>query len=282
MSVAKATYRIGKPYTVVARHANFESRGGIHVDGLPQKLGFRGALVLGLVTYGNMSRVLAGHYGEAWLGRAVVEVKFLKPVCEGDRMRIESRAIAGREHEHACEVTACNDTMNGEVSARMESWVPDPFPAPDANAALKPLEFDGDPVERTWDNLVVGRPFRSFRYKPDMETNRFWLGVTGDDLPVYCEGERPPLFPAQIARHVQEASRRQYRSVAGLHSATRVVVRSVLRVGDDIEVLTVPVDKWEKKGNMWTTIYSAISTGGQVCAEVYHTQIFGLRGVSAK
>ena len=281
MSAPADTYDIGKPYTVVAHHATFESRGGIHVDGLPQKLGFRGALVLGLVTYGNMTRALVSRFGEAWLGRAVIEIKFLKPVCEGDRMRIETQAIAGREGERAFTVIACNETMNDEVSARVETWVPDPFPAADANAMLKPIDFDGEPVERTWDNLVIGRPFRSYRYTPTQEINNFWLGVTGDDLSIYQAGGRPALFPSQVVRHVQEASRLQFKSVAGLHSATRAVMRRTLRVGDPIHVVTVPVDKWEKKGNFWATIYSAVCVGDEVCAEVFHTQIFGLRGVSA-
>ena len=40
----------------------------------------------------------------------------------------------------------------------------------------------------------------------------------------------------------------------------------------------MPVDKWDKKGNHWVTIYCAVRTGDQVCAEIYHTQIFKLRG----
>jgi hypothetical protein len=266
---------------VVPHHATFENRGGIHVDGLPQKLGFRGALVLGLVTYGNMSRVLVSQFGEAWLGKAVIETKFLKPVCEGDRMRIESRPIPGRERERAYEVTAYNETMNGEVSARMETSMPDPFPALDANASLKPIEWEGERQPRTWDNQVTGRPFRSFRYTPTQEINQFWLRVTGDDLPVYQQGERPPLFPSQILRHSQEATSHQFKSVAGLHSSSRAVVHRMLRVGDPIQVVSVPLNKWKKKGNNWTTIYSAVRSGDQVCAEVFHTQIFQLRGVDA-
>ncbi|MBI4083977.1 MAG: hypothetical protein HY423_15345 [Candidatus Lambdaproteobacteria bacterium] len=281
MSAQASRYEIGKPYPVVAHHATFEDRGGIHKDGLPQKLGFRAALVLGLVTYGNMTRALVSRFGEEWLGKAVIEVKFLKPVCDGDRMRIESRPIPGRERERAFEVTAYNEAMNGDVSVRMETWLPDPFPALDANAALKPIEWEGERKPRTWDNQVIGQPFRSFRYTPTLETNRFWLGVTGDDLPIYQQGDRPPLFPSQVLRHVQEATAHQFLSVAGLHSSSRAVVRRMLRVGDPIQVVTVPVNKWKKKGNNWTTMYSAVRSGDQVCVEVFHTQIFQLRGVDA-
>ena len=52
----------------------------------------------------------------------------------------------------------------------------------------------------------------------------------------------------------------------------------MLRVGDPIEMLTVPTAKWEKKGNHWVTLYCAVKSAGEVCAEIYHTQIFKLRG----
>ena len=84
------TYDIGKPYTVVAHHANHQSHNRMHQDGLPQKLGFRGPFVLGVANYGTMTRARVSHFGKAWLSRAVIETKFIKPVCEGDCLRIET------------------------------------------------------------------------------------------------------------------------------------------------------------------------------------------------
>ena len=43
-------------------------------------------------------------------------------------------------------------------------------------------------------------------------------------------------------------------------------------------VLTLPVNKWEKKGNQWMTLYACVRAGDQICAELTHTQIFQLRG----
>lgn len=66
------TYDIGKPYTVTAHHVNHLSHNRMHKDGLPQKLGFRGAFVLGVANYGNMTRARVARLGEAWLNRAVI------------------------------------------------------------------------------------------------------------------------------------------------------------------------------------------------------------------
>jgi len=264
-------------YTAVAHHA-LKSYSGMHKEGLPQKLGFRGSFVVGLVIYGNMTRPLVERYGEEWLGHAVVELKLLKPVCDGDRLRIEARPLPGREAERGMEVVAFNETVEGQPAARLETWMPAVLPPVEPHAGLAPAAWEGERLERTWETLVPEQPFRTYRTVPTLDTNRQWTAVIDHALPCYGEGPTPPLHPIQIMRFVQEASNHQFVPGAGVHSGSRAVVRRVLRVGDPLEVLTVPVDKWEKKGNQWTTLYSAVRRAGEVCAEVFHTQIFKLRG----
>ena len=279
---AAQLYDIGKPYNVIAHHAFHDTNNRMHSDGLPQKLGFRGAFVLGVATYGNMTRALVGRYGEEWLGRAVVNVQFLKPVCEGDRLRIETQPMAGREQERAFQVTAYNETMANEVAARMEATTPTPFPAVDAAASLKPNEWEGPVTQRrTWDVVEVNKPYRSLRSTLSTADNETWKRILEDDSPIYYQGDRPPIHPAHVLRQVQLGSTNQYKGDNAVHGSTRAVIHRMLRVGDPIHVLTVPTAKWDKKGNHWVTIYCAVRTGDQVCAEIYHTQIFKLRGAEA-
>lgn len=279
---AAQIYDIGKPYTVIAHHAFHGTSNRMHSDGLPQKLGFRGAFVLGVATYGNMTRALVGRFGEAWLGRAVVEVQFLKPVCEGDRLRIETLPIPGRDKERAFQVTAYNETMANEVAARMQTSTPSPFPAVEPTANLKPNEWEGEVTQRrTWDVVIVDQPYRSLRSTLSTADNEKWKSILEDDLPIYFEGEHPPIHPAHVLRQVQLGSTHQYKGDNAVHGSTKAVIHKMLRVGDAVQVLTVPTAKWDKKGNHWVTIYCAVRTGGQVCAEIFHTQIFKLRGAEA-
>ncbi|RPI42048.1 MAG: hypothetical protein EHM59_18775 [Betaproteobacteria bacterium] len=276
---APQRYEIGRPYTVIAHHASHHSHNRMHSDGLPQKLGFRGAFVLGVANYGNMTRALVSHFGEAWLDRAVVEAKFIKPVCEGDRLRVETIPIPGREREQAFEVTAYNETLDNDVAARVLSAVPDPFPAIDAAAALAPNEWEGPVTQRrTWDNIVIGQAYRSLNLVLSPEDNAYWQGVLEDDLPVYRRGERPPLHPAHVLRLVQLGYNNQFIGDNAVHSSSKAVIRRMLRVGDRVRILTVPIEKWEKKQNHWLTVYCAVHANDEVCAEVYHTQIIKLRG----
>jgi hypothetical protein len=271
-------YDIGKPYRVVAHHASHGSHNRMHKDGLPQKLGFRGAFVLGVANYGNMTRALVVHFGEAWLGRAVIEAKFIKPVCEGDILRIETLPVTGREAEQAYEVTAYNETVGNEVCAHLLNSVPQAFPAPDAAAAAQPNEWDGPVTQRrTWDNIIVGQAYRSLNLTLSTQDNAYWQGVLEDDLPIY-QGERAPLHPAHVLRLVQLGYNNQFIGDNAVHSSTKAVIRNMLRVGDPVHILTLPIDKWEKKQNHWLTIYCAVRSHGEVCAEIYHTQIIKLRG----
>jgi hypothetical protein len=276
------TYEIGRAYTVTAHHASHGSHNRMHKDDLPKQLGFRGAFVLGVAHYGNMTRALVASLGEAWLGRAVVEAKFLKPVCEGDRLRIETLPIAGREAEHAYEVTAYNETTNGEIAAYMTTCEPSPFPAPDAAASAQPNEWEGPVTQRrTWDNIVVGQPYRSLRLTLAAEDNAYWQRVLEDDLDLYRSSERPPLHPSHVLRLVQLGYNNQFIGDNAVHSASKAVIRRMLRIGDAVHVLTLPIAKWEKKANHWLTVYCAIRCRGELCAEVYHTQIIKLRGADA-
>jgi hypothetical protein len=275
-------YDIGTPYYAVAQHPEHTSRNQMHVDGLPQKLGFRGPFVLGVAVYGYMTRALVAKLGEGWLGRAVIEVRFLRPVCAGDRIRIETAAAPGGEAERAYDVTMYNETAGNEVSATMRSSVPDPFPAVDATANEKPNEWEGPVTQtRTWDTVIPGKAYRSLRATLAAADNAQWTRVLDDDLAIYREGERPPVHPAHVLRQVQLGYNNQFIGESAVHASSRAVIRRMLRVGDAVHVLTVPLRKWEKKQNHWLTVYCAVRSGGDVCAEIFHTQIIKLRGAES-
>src|SRR5262245_47217288 len=278
----ESKYEIGRPYRAIARHPEDKPYNKMHEDGLPQKLGFRGAFVLGVALYGYMTRALVGSLSETWLNRAVIEVKFLRPVCPGDRIRMETTAAADDASSQAFDVTMYNETNGNEVSARLRSSLPSPFPGVDATANEKPNEWEGPVTQRrTWDTVVTGKAYRSLRLTLSASDNEFWTNALDDDVPLYRDDGRPPLHPAHVLRLIQLGYSNQFIGESAVHSSSRAVVRRMLRIGDPVHVLTVPLAKWEKKQNHWLTIYCAIRSGEEVCAEVFHTQIIRLRGAEA-
>lgn len=271
------TYEIGKPYVVQAHHALNHTHNRMHADGLPQKLGFRGALVLGTAIYAIMTRALVAELGDEWLGHAEINVKFLKVVCAGDRIRVET--VADPDSPHTYKVTAYNETANDEICTYMETSCPMQLPPVDPLAALKPVDWEGPvTLERTWDLIEVGKPYRSLIVTLSKEHNDWWKAFLEDDLPLYQNSDHPPLHPAHVLRLAPIGSRHQYLGDNAIHGASKAVIRKILRIGDTVRLLTVPSAKWERKGNHWVTLYCAAIRGSEVCAEIYHTQIFRLRG----
>jgi hypothetical protein len=178
-----------------------------------------------------------------------------------------------------------NETAGGEIAAKLQTSRPDPFPAVDANAAIPPNEWEGPVTQRrTWDNIVVGKAYRSLHATLAAADNEYWTRTLDDDLAIYRVdhgGAHPPLHPAHVLRQVQLGYNNQFIGESAVHSSGRAVIHRMLRVGDPVQVLTVPVNKWEKKQNHWLTVYCAVRSRGEVCAEIFHHQIIKLRGAEA-
>jgi hypothetical protein len=203
----------------------------------------------------------------------------MKPVCEGDRLRIETFPVPGREKEHAFEVTAYNETTDGEIAARMQTSRPELFPPVDEHANVQPNEWEGPVTQRrTWDTVYRWEGVSVAAPDTVTEDNAHWKQVLEDDVPIYEQGERPPLHPAHVLRLVQLGYNNQFIGDNAVHGGSKAIIRSMLRIGDPVHILTVPVAKWDKKQNHWLTIYCAVRRDDEVCAEVYHTQIIKLRG----
>jgi hypothetical protein len=61
---------------------------------------------------------------------------------------------------------------------------------------------------------------------------------------------------------------------AWIHTGSELRLRKLLRVGDEIEVRAVPLEKWERKGHQFIKLYVAYAVGGEIAAEIFHTAIF--------
>ncbi|MBI4082582.1 MAG: hypothetical protein HY423_08225 [Candidatus Lambdaproteobacteria bacterium] len=263
-----------EPRTFRAHDVDTGSKNRIHQDGLTQRLGFRGGFVTGATYYGQMTRELVTRYGEDWLGRGIVEMSFLKPVHEGDLLRVATAPLPERRGDRALRLSGRNQA--GAEVVRVDTWLPAALPAPDPLAALAPEEWEGEPREFSFEALELNRPYRPGRFTWSKADNLLWCTALGDELPIYREGEAPPLHPALVVRTLKQ---RQFKT-DGVQIVNKLVLRRALRVGQAIEVLTVPVEKYEKQGNLWTVLYNAVRVGGELAVEAYQTKILKMRGAA--
>lgn len=69
----------------------------IHNDDYARSLGFQGGLVPGVDVYAYLTRPALEHFGRQWLERGEGEVRFVKPVYDGDQLEIEATHAGSRD-----------------------------------------------------------------------------------------------------------------------------------------------------------------------------------------
>lgn len=248
-------------HNAVARNFSEESENRIHSDGAARTFGFDAALVPGVAVFGHMTRPLVESLGAGWLGGYSADIRLVKPTYDGDELAIEHSEEDG---EHLVRCTG-RGVLIAEMRSRAEA------PALDAMAALPGgPPVDGKP-EIAWDLIHVGEAFPAFRWSPDLEEQVVYANQVSDDLPIW---QSDLLHPHAVLSMANTALSNRFRLPAWLHVGSRIVFREPVRIGDDIEVRAVPVEKWRRKGHEFIELYVVYIADGAVKTEIRHTAIF--------
>lgn len=106
----------------------------IQDDDYARRHGFRSGVVSGLSVYAYMSRPVAELLGREWLERGSAEARFIRPVHEGEEIRLTG-AVTSIEKDGTLllDYQAANNqgTTCGIGSAQLSPSVPYPEPSPD-------------------------------------------------------------------------------------------------------------------------------------------------------
>src|SRR5436305_14260299 len=80
------------PHEVRAFNQAAASENKIHDDAVAQRFGFKGALVPGVAVFAYMAHLPVARWGRAWHERGTTDCRFLKPVYDGDMVRVSAKA----------------------------------------------------------------------------------------------------------------------------------------------------------------------------------------------
>ena len=159
----------------------------------------------------------------------------------------------------------------GVLLATLECSIEATPPAMDSHAHVTgPMEPDTR-VEITWDTVHVDEPFARYVWKPDDAHNREYAARVDDETQLFRQGV---LHPHAILSQANQVLVRRFVMPAWIHTGSELRLRKLLRVGDEIEVRAVPLEKWERKGHQFIKLYVAYAVGGEIAAEIFHTAIF--------
>ena len=251
-----------KVYTATARNYSEESENRMHGDAAARGYGFAGALVPGVAVFGHMATALTQALGTAWLSGHVASTRFMKPAYHEDALRIE--------HERADDGHQVRCLARGVLLAELRCE-PD-TPPPDALAEMPGGKPAAGRQQAAWESLHVGEAFPAFHWKPDVDEHLTYAAQVEDGLAIWRDGDA--LHPHALLSTANRAFSNRFELPAWLHVGSEIVLREPVRIGDDIEVRTVPVEKWRKKGHEFVTLYVAYLAGGVVKTEIRHTAIF--------
>lgn len=252
-------------HSAVARNFAETSENKIHSDEIARRFGFTGALVPGVTVFGHLAWPLTRRFGERWLHGSRVTTRFIKPAYHE-----ETIALTDRETGTEGLAVECTNTA-GVVLATLECAIETTQLAVDEHAHMAgPREPDAR-VEITWDTVHVDEPFARYVWKPDDALNREYAARVADETEVFRQGV---LHPHAILSQANQVLVRRFVMPAWIHTGSELRFRKLLRVGDEIEVRAVPLEKWERKGHQFIKLYVAYVVLDEIAAEIFHTAIF--------
>jgi acyl dehydratase len=202
--------------------------------------------------------------GTQWLASSLVTTRFLKPAYDGELLSIAD------QHRDAKVITECSNS-NGVLLANLECTLEATAPDVDSRAKTGASTSKAERVEINWESVQVDVPLPTYAWKPDHQHNSEYAARLDDVTAIFQEGV---LHPHAILSQANQVLVRRYIMPAWIHTGSEIRFRKLLRVGDEVEVRSMPIEKWEKKGHQFIKLYIAYVVGGEVATEIYHTAIF--------
>lgn len=259
-------------YRIKAVNDATTSENRIHSDDVARELGFEGALVSGVSVFGYMTRPLVDQFGQEWFKDSIAEVRFLKPAYADDELIMTTEPPATRLENGRYKVSARN--QRGELLAQLEFWKPEIMPELDHRCGARTPAYNGKRPEISWDVIRVDfpAPLYDFGILPVVQKNG--LEIMRDNHPLYRIGDRPYVHPYLLLKECNLALMRMYVLPAWIHVGSRLILRDPIWVYEDVQVITIPIQKWTRKGHQFIRLYNVFWSQGVAKLEVEHTAIF--------
>ncbi len=114
-------------------------RGTSHEDETARRMGFPAALLPGVFVYGHATRLAVMGWGETWLARGRAQVRFRRPVYNGDPLRVERGSLEQDSLGVIASVRVIQ-TRTGEVVLDGSIGLVDRIPEPPTLPILEPFD----------------------------------------------------------------------------------------------------------------------------------------------
>jgi acyl dehydratase len=236
-------------FHVRAVNTAVDSENKIHDDAVAAAYGFRGGLVPGVTVYGYLAAAVHQHFGNDWLERGAMDVRFQKPVYDGDDV-----AVVVRPDGDGRVCVAAGECATGVAWVHQED--------------VTTLSDDAPVLRKiaSVESLAVGTVLGTW-------TERLDLAKSGISAPLdpALDGRAHPAVMLGLANRILVEN---YELGPWMHVASEVRKFGSAKDGDEIRVRARVEDRYEKKGHEFVVLDVAIFNGERTIERVRHTAIW--------
>lgn len=226
---------------VVARNDAIDSGNPMHDDETARRLGFAGGLVPGVTLYGYLTHPLMAQLGEAFLAHGRFEVRFRRPVYEGEA--VTARVGVGRNDagEQAFELELCNPS--GEACVLGRAWIP--ATAPLALAVPAPKTMPNPRIPATPEALGTNPELGTLHECLAEDAGKSFASGLADDLALY----RAIVHPAWLLRQANLVVDRNIAVGPWIHVASDIEHCGVVGLNEPVAIHGRVTQVYARKGN---------------------------------
>ncbi|MCI0487106.1 MAG: hotdog fold thioesterase [Blastocatellia bacterium] len=275
-------------YRVRACNTSADSENKIHDDRVAAEYGFSGGLVPGVTVYAYMTVPVVARFGEDWLERGAMQVKFHRPFYEGEQVIV--RAEVDRQKpaltpgllnadSNPVKVAIRAEREDGIVCATGLATVNDQSPRlgepkvedyPEA-----PLPETESLPEASRENIKAGAVLGTLVEKLDLSLIEKSLLVQIEErLPVY-HGPGAVAHPMVLLSLANYIMMRNFKLGPWIHAGSDLINWSAARDGEEISVRGRILDCFERKGHEFAALdLLLVANGDRIVQHVRHTAIY--------
>jgi acyl-CoA thioesterase FadM len=253
---------------VIAHNDAMDSGNPMHNDAAAKAMNLKGALVPGITVFGYMTHNLITAFGNEWLDRGSMQVRFRRPVYANETLTIDSRD-SGDGHS----VNIDTRNPDGEVCVTGRgSMSLDLTPLPKEIATYRDLP---DPLwPATREKFSQVQNLGTLRAEFPLNESDGFLTAMQDDLDVYSNGA---MHPAWLLRQANIVVDRNFDLGPWIHVESEVQNHSRAKNTDRIEVRAQVVELFERKGHEYFDLDVALLANGdtdRLVMRVLHRAIY--------
>lgn len=262
-------------WDVQAHNTATHSGNKIHDDEVARRFGFGGGLVPGVDLYAYLTHPPAEAWGLEWLARGTMQARFLRPVYEGDNVRVLPIGH-DEDGEGVCARLELRNSAD-EVCATAEASLPHRAAAVPAIDPWPDVVQTVSPPPASPATLTIGTRFGLSRHGFHADRAEEYLDDVRENLPIYRTAR--VAHPGWLLRDANYVLSRNVRLGPWIHVESSAQHHRLANDGDSISTRAVVTEEWEHKGHRLVTLDVVVIAANEVAARITHTAIYAPRQV---